>query len=90
MFKCHVFFPQDSNLCNDIMSERCTNKCCWKIRQLREKSTDSAWSVVILFACFICTAISNGCLYSFGVILPELMDYFQKSRAQTGKNFTTS
>jgi len=65
------------------MTVNCAH-CC-RPRLSRATSPDSPWSFVVLFAGFLCAAIVNGCLYSFGVILPELMDHFGETRAKIGK-----
>lgn len=67
------------------MPNGCSKNCCSRSRHSHGEP-DSPWSFVVLFAGFICCSVANGCLYSFGVILPELMDYFGESRAKIGTN----
>ena len=46
---------------------------------------DSAWAWIVCFAAATNLAFSTGLVYSFGVLLPVFMDYFEESRETTGK-----
>ena len=46
---------------------------------------DSAWAWIVCFAAATNLAFSSGLVYSFGVLLPVFMDYFEESRETTGR-----
>ncbi|XP_031559872.1 monocarboxylate transporter 9-like [Actinia tenebrosa] len=66
----------------DRIDGKTTVYCRTKLLDSRG-TPDSVWSFLVLLAGFVSVSIVNGCLYSFGVLLPELMDEFQETRART-------
>ena len=41
---------------------------------------DGGWGWVIVAASFLCNFVLDGIAYSFGVLLPPLVEYFDSSR----------
>ena len=46
---------------------------------------DSSWSWVVCVSAAVCSSVNVGFTLSFGVLLPELMAYFDETRERTGK-----
>lgn len=44
---------------------------------------DGSYSWIVLIASFIANLIADGCIFSFGVLYVELLDYFGESKART-------
>lgn len=44
---------------------------------------DGGYGWVIVFAAFMCNFIYDGCLYGFGIILPELSRTYNQSKSLT-------
>jgi len=44
---------------------------------------DGGWGWVVVVAAFISNLIVGGISYMFGIIMPELMDYFQSGKGKT-------
>ena len=49
----------------------------------RRLAPDGSYSWVVLVASFIANLIGDGCLFSFGVLYVEFLDYFRESKAKT-------
>lgn len=55
-------------------------------KDIRKKTIappDGGWGWVVLFGSFVCYFIVDGWSYSFGVVFPTLLEYFEESRAKT-------
>lgn len=46
---------------------------------------DSVWAWMVCVAAATNLTFTVGLIYSFGVLLPVLMDYFKENRERTGK-----
>ena len=55
------------------------------IRQESRWRTDSYWSWLVCTAAAISLGIVTGIFYSFGLLLPPLMESFESSRQATGR-----
>lgn len=49
----------------------------------RHPDIDGGWAWVICFASFFANFLLDGVLFSFGVIMLELLDYFEDSKSKT-------
>lgn len=56
-----------------------------EVLQVTEVSTgpDGGWGWVVCCACFFCHVLTDGVMYSFGVIYVELLDYYKGSKGET-------
>ena len=49
-------------------------------------SGTSGWALIICACAFLNSLLSNGYAFSFGIVLPALMDEFGESKAKIGKS----
>ena len=56
-------------------------------QMMSEWRPDSCWSWLVCFASGISVAIVAGVTYSFGLLLPPLMENFEETRQAAGKRF---
>ena len=62
-----------------------SNFCVHGIRQDSTSMHDSPFSWLVAISGFLCNVIILGESYSFGVLLPALLEEFNAGRATTGK-----
>lgn len=65
--------------------------CCTVCRKCSDgdpsHKKDSPWAWIVCAAASTNLAFSLGLIFSFGVLLPVFMDYFEENRENTGKRF---
>ena len=50
-----------------------------------KRSKDSSYSWIVCVSSAVCNAVSLGFALSFGVLFPELIQYFDETRERTGE-----
>ena len=63
-------------------SEAIFVKISWLFRGKRFKDSSFSWVACVCSA--VCNAVNLGFALSFGVLFPELMEYFGETRERTG------
>ena len=53
---------------------------------MMERRPDSLWSGLVCAASVLSILIVSGSGYTFGLLLPPLMDHFNTNRQETGKS----
>ncbi|XP_045200140.2 monocarboxylate transporter 13-like [Mercenaria mercenaria] len=53
------------------------------INTLKYEAPDGGWGWIVCAACFTSHVLTDGILYSFGVVFVELLDYFGGSKGET-------